>query len=260
MEGLERNQESDLAQVLLDIKRNDLRLNSSQVPERANLIDKMFARSLGMSAGRIIEVYDNIYQQSQGDTETNEAYKTIRGIAGRKSKLNVNLPLIGKTNARFCGLVAMNYSSLFDNEFDIYRGLSRDLEGRTVSGEEIISEVRDIAESQPEKYGALLEKRQQSVYDFGVLMGFNDNPERMQELSQLMPEKISDYFSKVTKVHKGNKLGMRWPISLKKFSRPILDSLSADSIMYSIQEGIGNDYVSCTCYIIETRENWRDEK
>ena len=24
--------------------------------------------------------------------------------------------------------------------------------------------------------------------------------------------------------------------------------------------GIGNDYVSCTCYIIETRENWRDEK
>jgi len=73
-------------------------------------------------------------------------------------------------------------------------------------------------------------------------MGFNDDEQRINELSQEMPKEIAKYFSKVAKVHKGNKLGLSWPISLKKFSKPIIQSLSNDSVMYSIQEGTGTNH------------------
>lgn len=231
----------DLAETLIDIKLNDLRLNSSFVPGRANLMDKMFARSLGITGGRMLDLYQFIYGQSW-ENDVDGTKRQLKREVGRKSKVHFKLPFLDPSNARICGLVAMNYSGFFDSEADIYKALSEDLGEQRFSEEQISENLMRVAERHPQRYGELLERRQQSIYDFEVLMGFHEDKERFQELSENMPGNISKYFSKIAKRHKGNKLGLSWPLSLKKFSRPIVESLSRDSITHSLQEGIGEDY------------------
>jgi len=72
-------------------------------------------------------------------------------------------------------------------------------------------------------------------------MGIEDNPERLNELTQKMPSSLKDYFKGVVRMHKG-KFGICWPLPFKKFSLSIRAGLQGDTLSYLLQESIGRDF------------------
>ncbi len=237
----------DLSKELLEVKVRDYELNSGMLPKKARILSKLFAQALGKSAGKVISAYDNMYARIEEGNPTREVQISVRKDINAKSKVSVKFPFMQPKQARICGLVAMNYSGFFDNEVKLYSSLITDLKSsrlRTEQApiEEIIEKTRLASRESPQKYGQLLQQKQQSIYDFGVLMGLVDDDTRLSELKGNMRERTANYFDKVIKMHKGGWLGISWPLPLKNFSIPIRDGLYRDTITHAIQEGVESDY------------------
>jgi hypothetical protein len=125
---------------------------------------------------------------------------------------------------------------------ELYSSLMDDLKAEQVSAENIVEKVRQIGYNSTQKYRELLQKKQQAIHDFGVLMGLVDDSSRFEELKGNMHKNIANYFDMVTSMHKGGKLGISWPLPLKKFSAPIRDGLYRDTILHTIQNAVGKDF------------------
>ena len=52
--------EKILAESLLEVKTKDYQINSTNMPTKARILSKTFAKNLGRSAGKLLSVYDNI--------------------------------------------------------------------------------------------------------------------------------------------------------------------------------------------------------
>jgi hypothetical protein len=68
----------NLSKSLLEARVVDYRLNSVMMPKKARILSKLFAKSLGKSAGKIISVYDNIYTQIEEGRPVKEIQDSIR--------------------------------------------------------------------------------------------------------------------------------------------------------------------------------------
>jgi len=231
----------NIANELLEVKLEDIKVNSGMMPRKARALGKMFAKSLGGFAGRVVQVYDNMFQQIEEGEDVESVQKSIRRDVNSKSKIKVKPPLMKPRDARICGLVALNHAGFFDSEVKFYSELMGDLKDRD-SSEGIAERSRQVGSEKPLVYGSLLRERQQSIHDYGVLMGLVDDTERFEELKEDMPEDARKYFNMVARMHKGGKLGITIPFSLKKFSEPVRDGLKRDTISCSVSEGVESDF------------------
>ncbi len=53
----------NLSNDLLEVKVRDYEVNSGLMPKKARILSKLFAESLGKTAGKIISAYGNMYHQ-----------------------------------------------------------------------------------------------------------------------------------------------------------------------------------------------------
>ena len=231
-----------LSNDLLEVKVRDFEINSGLMPTKARILSKMFANSLGQTAGRIVSVYDSMYHQIEENYSIPEIQESVKRDINEKSKVTIQLPFMQPKQARICGLVAMNYSGFFDKEVELYSYLMSDLRNDRTSLENVVQQSRQVAQNNSEVYGRILQEKQQAIYDFGVLMGLVDDDSRLDELKGGMHGYIAKYFDNVVSMHKGGRLGISWPLPLKKFSRAIQESLYRDTISHAVQEGVGEDY------------------
>jgi hypothetical protein len=231
--------EYNLPQSLLNIKTTDYMSHSAMMPDNTWIFGNLFAHSLGTSAGKIISIYDAMFSQIYDNHPVEEIQTSVGRDISKKSKVRLKFPFMKPKQVRICGFEAMNHSKFFDIEVELYYSLMSDL--GTTPVEYITEKCRGLGKENPQKYGTLLQKKQQSIYDYNVLMGLVDDDLRFEELKANMHDDVAKYFEMVTSMHKG-KFGITWPLSLRKFSTPIRDELYNDTISYEIQEGVGNNY------------------
>jgi len=230
---------TSLSKELLETKIEDFRLNSGLMPKKAWMLSKIFASTLGQSAGKAVSAYDKMLSGLEQGQSLEQVREAVRNEVNSQSK--VKLKVLNKPiKARICGLVAMNYSGFLDSEVELYSALKQDMESQAGSGD-ISDLTRQAAMQNPEKYSKLLEQKKQSIYDFSILMGLVDDQARLATLKENMPGGIAKYFDKVIAMHKGS-LGLSWPLPIKRFSTSIQKGLSRDTISYAAQEGVGEDY------------------
>ncbi|MGV8162436.1 MAG: hypothetical protein ACP5N2_03850 [Candidatus Nanoarchaeia archaeon] len=228
-----------LSKDLLEVKINDYKTNSGMMPRNARILSKMFAKSLGTTASKIISTYNSMYSKIDDGESVEDIQDSIQKIVNKQSKVTITIPVAGKKQARICGLVALNYSGFFNTEIELYSALMTDLKTNQYLSENIVEASKQVASNNPEKYDRLLQQKKQSIYDFGILMGLVDDNSRFEEITNNMHSGMETYFRKVTSAHKGGKLGISMPLPLKKFSTPIRDNLYRDTIADAIQEGVG---------------------
>ena len=112
---------------LLESKVSDYQLNSGLMPKKARIMSKLFAKSLGYSAGKVISVYDNMFSQIEEGNSIDEIKKSLEKDIDDKSKVRFKLPLMKPKQASICGLVALKYSGFFDREVEFYSSLMKTL-------------------------------------------------------------------------------------------------------------------------------------
>lgn len=234
----------NISKDLLEIKLKDYEINSGLMPKKARILTRLFAKSLGKSAGKVISCYNGMYSQIEKGHSLEEVQNFIKKDVNAKSKVTFKLPFMQPRQARICGLVAMNYSGFFNRETELYSSLINDLKTKQTqtSIEAIVENSKQIAKENSQKYEKILQSKQKAIYDFGILMGLINDNRKLDELKSNMHKDIAKYFNMVVKMHKGNKLGISWPLPLKKFSAPLKESLYRDTISYAIQQGIEKDY------------------
>jgi hypothetical protein len=224
-----------MAQSLLETKANDYQVNASLMPVKARILSKLFAKELGRTAGKILSVYNNMFAGLEEEEFVEIVKAVVRRDVNSKSKVTIKPPFMDPRNVRVCGLVALNYAGFFDAEVDLYDSLRR-------NNVRSVEDVLRTSQQEPSHYGSLLQEKQQAIYDFSVLMGLvNDDP-RLGELQSNMPVKTADYFDMVVKMHKGGIFGLSWPLPIRKFSEPIREGLTKDTVSRAMQEGVGQDY------------------
>ncbi len=230
----------NLDEILTLIKINDSMLVATTLPESLKALGKMFAKTLGYSSAKMLKIYKEMFENLYSG-ETPEKVKTqVKRLTNLESKVEIKLPFLEPKTARVCGLVALNYTDYFETEVELYSTLMQDL--KSVSSDSILKDITSIVKNDPEIYIQILEKKQQAIYDFGVLMGIQEDELRFNELNKNMHTEIAKYFKLVVKAHKGGFLRPSWPLPFKKYSDSILNGLYFDSISYTIQEATGLDF------------------
>lgn len=225
---------------LLETKISDYKFNAGLMPKKARILSKIFAKTLGRTAAKVASVYENMYSQIESGLPIEEISESVKRDINAKSKVKFQPPFIQPKQARICGLVAMSYSGFLDREIELHSALMQDLKSR-YSIDNILERSEQIASENPERYADLLQKKQQAIYDFGVLMGITDDNMRLNQLKENMPKGIANYFERVVSAHKGA-LGVSWPLPLKKFSGSIKAGLCRDTISCALQKGTGKDF------------------
>jgi len=233
----------NLADYLITRRARDFSLAAANLPTKVRVMSKMFAKTLGASSGKMLRGYRLMLDNLEAGVDGDSTSRGVEKLVDRESKVEFKLPLSDPKRARICGLVALNYSGFFETETSLYQNLIRDLSAGTgsVSMESLAENVRQIGGAKPDVYMPILEQKAKNIYDFGVLMGINEDKERFNKLTDKMPDKLRSYFEKIARLHKGSKLGMSWPLPFKKFSSAIGSGLYLDSICSSLQNGIGKD-------------------
>ena len=226
----------NLSKELLEVKLADYKINSSLMPEDVGKISKSFARLMGNSAGKIVSIYNNLYSQIENGLPVEEIQKSIRIDTSQKSKMQY----MKTKQARICGLVAMNHSGFFNQEIEFYSSLMNDLKGKSTI-DNVVERAREAGMQNSSKYEDLLAQKQQSIYDFNVLMGVTDDESRLSELTKNMNPRKANYFNVISSRHKG-KFGVTWPIPFKHFSDSVREGFTNDTISHAVQEGVGKDY------------------
>ena len=236
-------EQQTLAQNLSAIRARDYQFNATMMPQRARFLNKLFAKMLGESAGKVITTYDSMYEQLQNGDSVGEVQRTVRKDMKQKAGVSIKIPFLKPKHARICGLAAMNYSGFLDNEVELASALMTDLNENSVTSlDDILTQTRQVSLTNPEKYEPLLEEKQQAIQDFGILMGLKEDNERFDELKITMHPNAVHYFDMVAAMHKGGRLGISWPLPLKSFSEPLREGLSQDTLSHAMQEGLGKDY------------------
>jgi len=224
-----------LEKTLLNQKLNDFEKYSAAMPLKAKLLSKSFANAIGQSSGKVLLAYDSMLKNIMNNSPTSKTVSECSKIVDKESKVKFM-----KFDARLCSLVALNYSGFMDAETMLYTELINDMKGKDVTIDSINYELRSLGTSNPEKYEKLLSNKMQSIYDFGVLMGTNDDKERFNVLTDQMHGTLAKYFTNVVKLHQGNKF-FSWPIPFRNYSGVISDMLYHDSTSFALQDSIGKD-------------------
>jgi hypothetical protein len=134
-------------------------------------------------------------------------------------------------------LIALNYSGFFDNEIALYEQVFKDI----AQPDNLELQIKTAVNNSPEKYGQLLENKRQSIYDFGVLMGLIEDKARFETITDDMHKSVAWYFEAVADSHKG-KLGISWPLPIKKFSSSMMEGLYNDKITHMVQQAVGKNF------------------
>ncbi|MFH1173551.1 MAG: hypothetical protein V1725_00265 [archaeon] len=225
-----------LDELLLATKTNDFSLAATMMPEKTSRLGKLFAKTLGMSSGKMILAYQTMLNRLSVGCTAEETTAAVKNAVHTASKVNIRLPFSHQKTARLCGLVALNQAGFFDAETALYAAIRQDL-----GSQGSIDDIKAVARAHPETYGRLLEQKQNAIYDFTVLMGMRDDKARFSSLTEAMPTKTRKYFTAVSKLHKGGLLRPTWPLPFKKFSTAIEQGLYYDTIGAAAQEGTGID-------------------
>ncbi|MBI2135608.1 hypothetical protein HYU06_00890 [Candidatus Woesearchaeota archaeon] len=232
-----------IVEELLEAKVNDYHACSAAMPENIGILGKLFAYSLGNATGRMLAVYRKMFDEFGAGKGIEDVKGKVHGFANSVSKINLQLPFSSQTQARICGLVALNYSGFWDTVVELYSSLIQDINpDRSVSIAELVEEIKVAARQHPLKYSDLLKNKRQAISDFGVLMGFTEDETRLAHLKSEMNEKIALYFDRVRAKHKGGRLGIGWPLPLRKFSAGIMNAIYYDTAASAIQNGLGENY------------------
>jgi hypothetical protein len=237
------NNSQSLEETLLDIKIKDFYLASATLPTKARVLSKLFARTLGSSSGKILMGYEKMLECLRAGQDVRSTQKSVERLIDAESKVNIKIPLLKPRRARLCGLVALNHSGFFEPEAQLYGALFNDL-GRNEyeTTRELIEDIQQLGKKEASTYAPILRAKRESIHDFAVLMGIDEDKQRLGELTRQMPRKLGNYFKMVARLHWGGKLGISWPLSFKKFSSPIKLGLQGDTPSYFLQRGIEEDY------------------
>lgn len=234
---------SNLADMLYSVKAQDHYINSVNMPQKTQYLNKVFAKVLGESSGKMLSTYHGMIQSLvEGESLAEVTKKSNRSI-NRQSKVRVKIPLSEPKSGRICGLVAIKHASFMNAEASLYSGLINDIGEADINSEDdLFQKIRTVVRNNSEKYSKLLEAKRQTVYDFGLLMGTIEDPERFDDLAGDMHKGIVNYFRTVAKLHKGNRFNITWPLPFKNFSEVVEKGLYNDTISFIIQDELGPDF------------------
>ena len=227
--------------IFLQIKKEDYVKTATNLPENLKTGSKLFAKGLGNTAGKLIKVYDAIFSDIKLNKNQKVIETNIWRLVCKESKLEIKIPFSKPRSVRICGLVALNYTEFFKIEIDLYCFLSSIIEKENINtNEQLLQFIAQISNSHQLK--SLLKRKKQAIYDFGVLMGINNDTRRFLEITKKMHKEMVIYFRKAAKLHRGSFFTPSWPLAFKKYATMIQNGLYFDTLSYTIQEAIGEDF------------------
>lgn len=226
-------------QLFLEQKIDDYRRTAITIPSPSKLLSNGFARTMGLTAGKMLLGYDALFTGLEGNEPTEDAIRAAKKVTEQESKVKMKLPLLGEKRGRLCGLVALNHAGFWESEGNFYAALGKDLS--QTETDVMFEALYRLGVQQQAKYSALLVNKAQSIQDFSVLMGIAQDGVRFKELTEDMHKDMKDYFTKVRAAHKG-KLGISWPIPFQSYQNNIVTGLYFDSVAHDVQKGLQESY------------------
>ncbi len=228
------------ASVLVGLKYNDHLHNAATMPPKTRALSKIFARTLGLSAGILLDVYCAIITDLVAGKSEATVLRKAHHVIDRQSKLAFTTPC-GVRRARLCGLVALNHSGYTTADVKLTARLLRDLEHAPQEAP-INEQISYVATQHPHVYRQLLDAKHTAIDRYAIMMGIRYNPDYLSAITGAMPPRLAHYYTIVVKLHGQNALGICSPLPFKKFARVIERGLRGDTVSYQLQKAIGGPY------------------